>query len=275
VPYPVRFEADYAERRSRLTVFFRLILVIPLAIAVFVYGIVASIAVIIAWFAIVITARYPDALYEFMAGYTRFITRVGGYALLLCDPYPRFSAAGDPGYPIRLEFADPLERYSRWKTFFRFILAIPILFLRYLLSVLVNIGAVAAWFVIVIMGHLPRGLFELMAWCVSYIARSDAYVFLLTETYPPFEESLAPSGEAQPLLAEAQPLLAEAQPSMAEAQPPADEAPLAAEEAQTTVEEERSYAEEPQPSPEEPQPSAEVEDSSAHDPQPPPENAEP
>ena len=59
--YPVAFEVDYVERRSRLTAFFRLILAIPLAIWLTIYGIVAYVAIIIAWFAIVVTARFPPA----------------------------------------------------------------------------------------------------------------------------------------------------------------------------------------------------------------------
>ena len=39
---------------------------------------------------------------------------------------------------------------------------------------------------IVITGKLPRGLFDLMVLATPYVARSDAYLFLLTETYPPF-----------------------------------------------------------------------------------------
>ena len=84
-----------------------------------------------------------------------------------------------------MDFAGPLERYSRLKTFFRIILAIPILILRYVMQLLLEIGAVAAWFVILITGKMPRGLFDLMVLANSYIARSDAYLFLLTETYPP------------------------------------------------------------------------------------------
>jgi hypothetical protein len=83
VSYPVTFEADYAERRNRLTTFFRLILVIPVAIVLCLYAIVASIAVVIAWFVIVLTARYPKGLYDFVAGYLRFLTRVTAYAALL------------------------------------------------------------------------------------------------------------------------------------------------------------------------------------------------
>jgi hypothetical protein len=224
VPYPVRFDADYASERSRLTVVFRLILVIPLAIAVFFYAIAATFAVIVAWFAIVITARYPAGLYEFMAGYTRFITRITGYALLLCDPYPSFSAAADRGYPVRVEFAGPLASYSRPKTFFRFILAIPIVILRYIVALLLQIGAVGAWLVIVVTGRLPWSFFDLMAQGVAYLARSDAYLFLLTETYPPFEDSRPALEAAEPsargaLTAWQDASTEAAQPSRAETQP--------------------------------------------------------
>jgi hypothetical protein len=188
VSYPVTFEADYAERRNRLTTFFRLILVIPVAIVLYLYAIVASIAVVIAWFAIVLTARYPKGLYDFVAGYLRFLTRVTAYAALLCDPYPPFGGSPDPSYPVRMEFAGPLEPYSRLKTFFRLILAIPLVLLRYVMGVLLQIGAVAAWVVIVVTGKMPRGLFDLMVLANSYTARSDAYLLLLTETYPPFQD---------------------------------------------------------------------------------------
>jgi hypothetical protein len=188
VSYPVSFEADYVERRSRLTAFFRAILVIPVGIVLYVFGIIASFAVLIAWFAIVITGRYPKGLYDFVASFVRFVARVSSYAALLCDPYPPFGGSPDASYPVRMEFAGPLERYSRLKTFFRFILAIPIVVLRYVMGLLLEIGAFASWVVIVITGKMPRGLFDLMVLATSYTARSDAYIFLLTETYPPFQD---------------------------------------------------------------------------------------
>jgi hypothetical protein len=188
VSYPVSFHADYVEQRSRLTAFFRLILVIPVAIWLYLYAIAAGIAIVIAWFAIVITGRYPAGLYDFVAGFTRFQVRVMAYAALLCDPYPPFGGAEVPEYPVRMEFAGPLEQYSRLKTFFRMIIAIPLLFLRYVMGLLLEVGAVGAWFVIVITGKMPRGLFDLMVLANSYTARSDAYIYLLTETYPPFQD---------------------------------------------------------------------------------------
>jgi len=188
VSYPVTFEADYVERRNRLTAFFRLILAIPLLIWLYVYAIVAYVVIVIAWFAIVITGQYPRVLYDFVAGFTRVLACGTAYVALLCDPYPPFGPADNADYPVRMHFADPLEHYTRWKTLLRIILAIPIAILRYVMQLLLEVGAFAAWFVIVITGKMPRGLFDLMVLANSYMARSDAYLFLLTETYPPFQD---------------------------------------------------------------------------------------
>jgi hypothetical protein len=187
VSYPVTFEADYVERRSRLSTFFRLILAIPVAIVLYVFGIVAWFAMVIAWFAIIITGSYPEGLYSFVADFTRFLARVTAYSVLLTDAYPPFSGADDRSYPVRMEFTR-LEHYSRLKTLFRVILAIPIVILRYVTNLLLEIGAFASWIVIVITGKMPRGLFDLMVLANSYTARSDAYLYLLTETYPPFQD---------------------------------------------------------------------------------------
>ncbi len=195
--YPVTFEVDYVGRRSRLTAFFRLILAIPLMVWLYLYAIVACLAVIVAWFAIVLTGRYPEPLYRFVAGFTRTLARSTAYIALLSDPYPPFGGSDDPAYPVRMEFAGPLERYSRLKTLFRIILAIPVAVLRYVMNLLLEVGAVAAWFVIVFTGKLPRGLFDVMVLANSYTARSDAYLLLLTESYPPFQDEQTRSAGAE------------------------------------------------------------------------------
>ncbi len=191
--YPVSFEVDYQERRNRLTTFFRLILVIPVAIVAYVFGILATFAIVIAWFAIVITGRYPAALYSFVSSWNRYVTVVTAYAALLTDAYPPLIPDDGRDYPVRMTFAGPLERYSRLKTFFRLVLAIPIVILRYVINLLLEVGAVAAWFVILAIGRMPRGLFDVMVLANSYTARSDSYLFLLTETYPPFQDEVTRS----------------------------------------------------------------------------------
>ncbi|MEX2376061.1 MAG: DUF4389 domain-containing protein [Dehalococcoidia bacterium] len=79
------------EPRDRLTVGFRIILAIPHLLAVWVLSIAWVFATIIAWFAILLTGRYPEGLYHFGVGVLRWNTRVEAYLLLLHDEYPPFS----------------------------------------------------------------------------------------------------------------------------------------------------------------------------------------
>ena len=88
--------------RNRLTVFFRWIVLIPWAIVAFFYGIAAYVAVIIAWFALLFTGKYPEGLYDFNAGFLRFAARVNGFGYLLTDEWPPFGGDEDPNYPMRL-----------------------------------------------------------------------------------------------------------------------------------------------------------------------------
>jgi hypothetical protein len=56
------------------------------------FGTAAFIVVIIAWFAILFTGRYPRGMFDFVVGYMRWCLRVEGYAILLTtDRYPPFS----------------------------------------------------------------------------------------------------------------------------------------------------------------------------------------
>jgi hypothetical protein len=188
VPYPVTFKADYVEKRSRLTTFFRLILAIPHFIVVLFYFLAAEIVVIIAWFALLFTGRYPQGMYDFVAGALRYQTRVYGYASLLSDEYPPFS--GDPAtpYPVDLNIAPPKAEYSRLKVLFRLILAIPVLIIQYAMQIVAQVGAFIAWFAIVILGRQPKGLQDMIALGLSYQQRATAYFALLTEDWPPFTD---------------------------------------------------------------------------------------
>src|SRR5690348_1216873 len=112
-PYPIGYECDFAEERSRLTTFFRYFLAIPLFIVGIVYAIGAIVSIVIAWFALMFTARYPEGLYGFVAGTNRFFTRVNAYFRLQTDAYPPFDLGEHPEYPVRLTIAPPKESYSR------------------------------------------------------------------------------------------------------------------------------------------------------------------
>src|SRR2546428_4238365 len=68
------------------------LLAIPHYIVLFFLAIGAVVAVIIAWFVIVFTGRYPRGLFDFVVGVIRWSNRVTGYAMVLVtDQYPPFS----------------------------------------------------------------------------------------------------------------------------------------------------------------------------------------
>ncbi len=192
--YPVAFEMDYVERRSRLTTFFRLIMVIPHSFVLYFYGLAAFVVVFCAWFALLFTGRYPRGMYDFVAGYLRYSTYVYGYSYLTTDVYPPFSGNPNAGYPVRLNIAPPQASYSRVKVLFRIILAIPVMVIAYAMALVAEVGAIAAWFVIVIAGKQPKGIQDMIRLGLSYQQRAAAYYLLLTETWPPFvdEASRAP-----------------------------------------------------------------------------------
>jgi uncharacterized protein DUF4389 len=197
LPYPVTFRADYVEKRSRLTTFFRLILVIPHVIAYSFYGIAAGVLVFVAWFALLFTGRYPRGMYDFVAGFLRYETRVFGYACLLTDPYPPFSGDAAVSYPVDLDIAPPKESYDRLKVLFRIILAIPVLIISYAMRIVAEVGAFIAWFAIVLLGRQPKGLQDMIALGLSYQQRATAYMALLTEDWPPFTDDSSSGSTAR------------------------------------------------------------------------------
>lgn len=184
------FEATYVEKRSRLTTFFRYLLAIPHFIVLTVWAFAGFFAVIAAWFAVVITGRYPEGLYNFIAGFVRYGTAVYGYLGLLTDQYPPFGADTD-AYPVHLRIPPPKAEYNRMKALFRLILAIPVAIIAYAMNIVWELGTIIAWFVILILGKQPKGLQDMIVLGMSYQQRANCYFLLLTEDWPPF---LSPEG---------------------------------------------------------------------------------
>ena len=88
--YPISVDISYQEKLSRLSTFFRVILVIPQWIVLYFIGLAASVVIFIAWWAVIITGKYPGWAFDFVSGYVRWYTRVSGYYCLLTDKYPPF-----------------------------------------------------------------------------------------------------------------------------------------------------------------------------------------
>lgn len=89
--YPAVLYCARAVERNRLTVFFRSLLAIPHTIALYFVGIAGGVVGIIAWFAVLITGRWPEGMRDFLIGYIRWQMRYTAYVFLVCDEYPPFS----------------------------------------------------------------------------------------------------------------------------------------------------------------------------------------
>jgi hypothetical protein len=91
----VHIEIPYPDARKDLNRWLPLVkwlLAIPHYIVLFFLGIAAFFVVIVAWFAILFTGRYPKGLFDFVVGVMRWSLRVDAYAILLTtDKYPPFS----------------------------------------------------------------------------------------------------------------------------------------------------------------------------------------
>jgi hypothetical protein len=153
---------------------------------------------LVALVAIVITGRYPRALFDFNVGVLRWTWRVGFYANagFATDRYPPFTL-GHADYPADLEIPYP-ERLSRWKALFKtWLFAIP----HYaalaallggwnterfaapgLLGVLVAVAAV----LLLVRGRYPRDVFNLVVGINRWALRVAAYAGLMRDEYPPF-----------------------------------------------------------------------------------------
>jgi Domain of unknown function (DUF4389) len=190
--HPVRLRITDDLRRTRLTAAFRLILVIPHLLWAALLGVVAVFAVIANWFATLVTARSPDGLHNFLAGYLRYVTHVTAYLFLIADPYPRFFLLQEAAeYPVDLEI-DPPVAQNRWTVAFRIILAIPALIVANILRNLSTVLAIFSWVMAVLQARVPEGIRNFAALALRYETQTYAYVALLTQRYPSFNVDVTP-----------------------------------------------------------------------------------
>lgn len=179
---PVRLTVGDDLRRSRLTVFFRVLLAIPHFVWLFGWGVAVLFAWIANWFATLFTGRSPDRLRRFLTAFLRYQTHLYAFLQVAANPFPGFT--GRPGsYPVDVEL-DPQERQNRWATGFRLVLAVPAFAILGALLTAGWLAAVYAWFHGLFRGQAPRGVRNLIAFQLRYQAQVYAYVYLLTDRYP-------------------------------------------------------------------------------------------
>jgi hypothetical protein len=213
-PYPVRVDAQFDPSTSRWLWLVKWFLLIPHYVVLFFLWIAFFFSSVIAFFAILFTARYPRPLFDFGVGVLRWTWRVHyyGYGALGTDRYPPFTlAAAVPGYPVDLDVPYP-ERLSRGLVLVKWwLLAIP----HYIVvSVfigggvwlsthsgssdswdndgwmagggLVGLLVLIAAIIMLFTGRYPRPLFDFVMGMDRWVLRVAAYATLMTDRYPPF-----------------------------------------------------------------------------------------
>jgi 2-(1,2-epoxy-1,2-dihydrophenyl)acetyl-CoA isomerase len=180
--HPLELAVDDDRERWRLTVFFRYLLAYPHLYLAAAWLLLAGLLTLVQGVIVLVKGRPHEGLFRYSERALRYWVHVNAYFLLVADPFPRFRGwAGT--YPIDLE-APPPGPQSRWKTFFRIVLAIPALVLASVLSVVGLIVAVVGWFVALAVGRMPKGMRDLGAYCLRYQAQTYGYLLLLTDRYP-------------------------------------------------------------------------------------------
>ncbi|WP_078882319.1 DUF4389 domain-containing protein [Streptomyces rimosus] len=204
---PARLEADFPARVSRWLWLVKWLLIIPHAIVLSLLWVAFLAVSVVGCFAILFTARYPRALFDFQVGVLRWTWRVAfySYSALGTDRYPPFRLADDPDYPAHFDVAYP-KHLSRGLALVKWwLLALPhyalvaIFTSGYgnwggLIGLLVLFAAVAVLFT----GRYPGGLFALVMGLNRWVMRVVAYAALLTDAYPPFRLDLGagePAGD--------------------------------------------------------------------------------
>jgi uncharacterized protein DUF4389 len=183
-PHPIvlRQEEDTLER-TRLTVFFRLLLALPHLVWLFLWSIAAIFAAIANWVATLVRGQSPAGLHGFLASYQRYAVHVQAFIALVANPFPGFTGA--PGsYPVDVEIAPPGPQRRLW-TAFRIFIAIPALLIQSGLNAALCAAAFLGWFASLFTGRMPRGLRNLGAFALRHGAQTGSFGYLLlTDRYP-------------------------------------------------------------------------------------------
>ena len=206
VTYPVQFSVDYPDRPlDRLSTFFRLFLVIPIAIVLGAVdgGVwqwtsngrttaVAAGAGGLLFFApllmIVFRQKYPRWWFDWNLELQRFGTRVGAYLALMDDRYP--STTDHQSVHLDYTYPDVERDLNRWLPLVKWFLAIPHYVALFFLHIALIVVVIVAWFAILFTGHYPRGMFAFVEGVIRWDNRVLAYAFVMvTDQFPPFRLS--------------------------------------------------------------------------------------
>ena len=181
--------------RDRVSAFFRIILVVPMAIFLtsftppdfstnnsgyFAIGfLVLPVAL-----AIIFRQIYPSYLLAFNEALLSLQTRVDAYLLLLTDEYP--SIEENDIVSVTFPPVDA-KALNRWLPLVKWLLAIPLYFVGVVYIIYAAFLTIFAWFNVIFTGNYPEACAEGVVGTIAYWNRVAGYAFLLvTDEYPVF-----------------------------------------------------------------------------------------
>jgi hypothetical protein len=190
-PYPATLAFDPPERVANWRPLVNWLLAIPHFVVVGALRYVSEVLGVVSWFIIVFTGRLPAGIANFQVMYMRYYVRTGLFAGFLREEYPPFEFAMTPTDPgndprARVDVMPQLEGRNRLTVAFRLILAIPHLVVFALLTIANVVVLILAFFAVLFTGRWPAGMRDFTVGVMRWFLRLEAYLFLLTDEYPPF-----------------------------------------------------------------------------------------
>lgn len=195
--YPVSLSIDYPDRHlDKLTTFFRIFTVIPIAIILgllggtgnYQYAAAGGLVFVPTALMLLFRQKYPRWWFDWNLNLTRFSARVSAYLSLLRDEYP--STDEEQAVHISIPYPDAQADLNRWLPLIKWFLAIPHYVVLFFLGIAALVCVVIAWFAILFTGRYPRSLFDFVVGVFRWSLRVTVYAIILTtDQYPPFRLS--------------------------------------------------------------------------------------
>jgi roadblock/LC7 domain-containing protein len=184
-PVTLELDRDYDVQNWRPLV--NWLLAIPQWIVLYILGIVAAVLWIISFFTVLFTRRNPFLGVQTMI--LRYNWRVTSFAFFMRNEYPPFDFATTPGQevpdPAVLTIQDPGEM-NRWLPLIKWLLVIPHLIVLAILGIGVFVVWIVAFFAVLFTGRWPEGMRTFVIGYMRWAMRVNAYIYFLTDVYPPF-----------------------------------------------------------------------------------------
>jgi hypothetical protein len=193
VPYPAQLEFHGDLHINRWHPLFQWLLAIPQLLVASALRTLRQFLILFSLFTVLFTERIPVALFDMITTSYRYEWRAVSFAWFLHEDYPPFDfqpAASDNGVEphTTLSIAYP-EHLNRWKPLYKWVLAFP----HYVVLVVLFLGAffalIGGFFAVLFTAEYPARIRDYLVAVYRYGLRVEAYVGLLTDTYPPFRLS--------------------------------------------------------------------------------------